>query len=120
MRYKARQQKDAPNQNEIKIFFLFQSELARQSIELFGEGLEFLGPILILIGVTAGPLIGALLGTLGGALSVVVGQGLQEFARTEPPVVVIPTQAPTVATTTTTVATVNQVSPECKKYFESI
>ena len=101
------------------MLFPFQSDLARQSIELFGEGLELLGPILILIGVTAGPLIGALLGTLGGALSVVVGQGLQELARTEPPPIVIPTQAPTVATTTTaSTSTTTQVNLEWQKYFK--
>ena len=85
-------------------------------LQFVGDLASFAGPIMIMVGVNAGPTIGALIGTLAGALSVVVGQGLQELARTEPPIISIPTEPPLV-TTTTTIATpaVNQVSNEEKK-----
>ena len=88
--------------------------MATQTLQFLGDGLEFLGPILILIGVTAGPILGALLGTLGGALSVRVGRGLQELARTEPPVVNIPEQAPVVvsSSSSSSTTTTTQVNPE--------
>ena len=70
-------------------------------LQFFGDLAELAGPILILAGISSGPAIGALIGTLAGALSVVVGQGLQELARTEPPIINIPTEPPLVTTTTT-------------------
>ena len=80
----------------------FQSGLATQAIEFFGNLAEALGPILALVGINAGPIVGALIGTLAGAISILVGQGLQELARTEPPVVVIPPSPPIIVPTTTT------------------
>ena len=70
-------------------------------LQFVGGLAEFAGPILIMVGVNAGPAIGALIGTLAGAISVIVGQGLQELARTEPPIINIPTEPPLVTTTTT-------------------
>ena len=76
-----------------------------------GNGLELLGPILILIGVSAGPILGALLGTLGGVLSVAIGQGLQEISRAEPSAVNIPERTPVVVSLSSSTTTTKQVNP---------
>lgn len=86
-------------------------------LQFVGDLASFAGPILIMVGVNAGPTIGALIGTLAGALSVVVGQGLQELARTEPPIISIPTEPPLVTTTTIATPAVNQVSKKKKKIY---
>ena len=81
-------------------FILFFQSMT-DILQFVGGLAEFAGPILIMVGVNAGPAIGALIGTLAGAISVIVGQGLQELARTEPPIINIPTEPPLVTTTTT-------------------
>ena len=86
-------------------------------LQFLGDLSELVGPILILVGISSGPVIGALIGTLAGALSVVVGQGLQELARTEPPIISIPTEPPLVTTTTIATPAVNQVSKKKKKIY---
>ena len=71
-------------------------------LQFFGDLAELVGPILILAGISSGPAIGALIGTLAGALSVVVGQGLQELAQTESQIIPsIPASPPLVTTSNT-------------------
>ena len=102
-------------------FILFFQSMT-DILQFVGGLAEFAGPILIMVGVNAGPAIGALIGTLAGAISVIVGQGLQELARTEPPIINIPTEPPLVTTTTTQQAVVNpnQVISAFSNCFKTI
>ena len=82
-------------------------------LSFVGTLAEAAGPILVLTGVNAGTMIMALIGTLAGALSVVVGQGLQELAAQAetPQIPEIPESPPVVVTTNTGGSTgVNQVN----------
>ena len=68
-------------------------------LQFLGDLSELVGPILILVGISSGPVIGALIGTLAGALSVVVGQGLQELAQRDSRAIPnIPASPPLVST----------------------
>ena len=87
-------------------------------LQFFGDLAELAGPILILAGISSGPAIGALIGTLAGALSVVVGQGLQELAQTESQILPnIPSSPPLVTTSNTASSSVTQVT---KNFFREI
>ena len=72
-------------------------------LSFVGTLAEAAGPILVLTGVNAGTMIMAVIGTLAGALSVVVGQGLQELAAQAetPQIPEIPETPPVVVTTNT-------------------
>ena len=79
----------------MEIFFQSMAEV----LQFLGDLSELAGPILILVGISSGPAIGALIGTLAGALSVVVGQGLQELAQRESRAIPnIPASPPLVST----------------------